>query len=70
MSQSATIVQPTKANIGIFTNPKHDLWISEAEPTVESVQKGSDLKHGEVTVAIKSTGICGYILHTYIVLLP
>ncbi|KAH8167931.1 hypothetical protein CIB48_g305 [Xylaria polymorpha] len=63
MSQSATIVQPTKANIGIFTNPKHDLWISEAEPTVESVQKGSDLKHGEVTVAIKSTGICGSDVH-------
>ncbi|KAI0438027.1 putative sorbitol dehydrogenase [Xylaria telfairii] len=63
MSQSATIVQPTKANIGIFTNPKHDLWISEAEPTVESVQKGGDLKHGEVTIAIKSTGICGSDVH-------
>ncbi|KAI0466634.1 GroES-like protein [Xylaria cf. heliscus] len=63
MSQTATIVQPTKANIGIFTNPKHDLWISEAEPTVESVQKGSDLKQGEVTIAIKSTGICGSDVH-------
>ncbi|KAI8955089.1 GroES-like protein [Xylaria longipes] len=63
MSQTATIVQPTKANIGIFTNPKHDLWISEAEPTVESVQKGGDLKHGEVTIAIKSTGICGSDVH-------
>ncbi|KAI1749679.1 GroES-like protein [Xylaria castorea] len=63
MSQTATVVQPTKANIGIFTNPKHDLWISEAEPTVESVQKGVDLKHGEVTIAIKSTGICGSDVH-------
>ncbi|KAI0860149.1 GroES-like protein [Xylaria cubensis] len=63
MAQTATIVQPTKANIGIFTNPKHDLWISEAEPTVESVQKGVDLKHGEVTIAIKSTGICGSDVH-------
>lgn len=62
MSQTATIVKPTKANIGIFTNPKHDLWISEAEPTVESVQKGDGLKPGEVTIAIKSTGICGYII--------
>ncbi|KAI1309842.1 GroES-like protein [Xylaria venustula] len=63
MSQTATIVKPTKANIGIFTNPKHDLWISEAEPTVESVQKGDDLKPGEVTIAVKSTGICGSDVH-------
>ncbi|KAI3340668.1 GroES-like protein [Ustulina deusta] len=63
MSQTATIVKPTKANIGIFTNPKHDLWISEAEPTVESVQKGDDLKPGEVTISVKSTGICGSDVH-------
>lgn len=49
----------SKANIGVFTNPKHDLWISEATPTLESVQKGEDLKEGQVTVAIRSTGICG-----------
>lgn len=54
-----TIVKPSKANIGVYTNPAHDLWISEATPTVESVQKGEDLQHGEVTVAVKSTGICG-----------
>lgn len=52
-------VKPTKANIGVFTNPAHDLWITETEPTVESVQAGDSLKPGEVTVAVKSTGICG-----------
>lgn len=52
-------VKPSKANIGVYTNPAHDLWISEAGPSVEDVQNGSSLKHGEVTVAIKSTGICG-----------
>lgn len=52
-------VKPSKANIGVYTNPAHDLWINEAEPRVEDVQNGSSLKHGEVTVAIKSTGICG-----------
>lgn len=56
---SSTFVQPTKANIGVFTNPAHDLWIHEASPAVETVQTGETLKHGEVTVAIKSTGICG-----------
>ncbi|KAK5632691.1 hypothetical protein RRF57_008405 [Xylaria bambusicola] len=60
MSETATVVQPTKPNIGIFTNPKHDLWISEAEPTLESVQNADSLKPGEVTIAVKSTGICGY----------
>ncbi|KAI3322729.1 GroES-like protein [Xylariaceae sp. AK1471] len=63
MSQTATIVKPTKANIGIFTNPKHDLWISETEPRVESVQSGDALKPGEVTIGIKSTGICGSDVH-------
>lgn len=52
-------VQQTKPNIGVFTNPNHDLWISEAEPTLESVQKGEGLREGQVTIAIRSTGICG-----------
>lgn len=48
-----------KPNIGVYTNPNHDLWIRDAEPTAESVAAGSDLKPGEVTIAIRSTGICG-----------
>lgn len=52
-------VKPQKSNIGVFTNPKHDLWISEAEPTAEQVGSGEGLQVGEVTVAIRSTGICG-----------
>ena len=64
MSPSATQTLPTmaqssKANIGVYTNPEHHLWVAEAEPSLESVQKGADLKVGEVTVGIKSTGICG-----------
>ena len=51
--------RPTKPNIGVFTNPGHDLWISPVEPSLESVQAGADLKEGEVTIAIRSTGICG-----------
>jgi L-iditol 2-dehydrogenase len=52
----------SKPNIGVYTNPAHDLWINEAEPTLESVQKGGeDLRPGQVTVAIRSTGICGYV---------
>jgi hypothetical protein len=58
----STMVQPSKANIGVYTNPEHHLWVAEAEPSLESVQKGADLKIGEVTVGIKSTGICGYVL--------
>lgn len=51
--------QPTKPNIGVYTDPDHKLWIAEAEPSLETVQKGDSLKAGEVTVGIKSTGICG-----------
>ncbi|GAB0131917.1 L-arabinitol 4-dehydrogenase [Epichloe bromicola] len=52
-----------KPNIGVYTNPNHDLWIRDAEPTAESVAAGSDLKPGEVTIAIRSTGICGSDVH-------
>lgn len=52
-------MKAAKQNIGVFTNPKHDLWISEATPTLESVKSGEELQPGQVTVAIRSTGICG-----------
>lgn len=58
MSSTVTVAA-SKPNIGVFTNPKHDLWVSDARPTLESVQKGEELKKGQVTVAIRSTGICG-----------
>lgn len=56
-----TSIMASKSNIGVYTNPAHDLWINEAEPTLESVQKGDALNPGQVTVAIRSTGICGYV---------
>jgi L-iditol 2-dehydrogenase len=56
---STTMAKPSKANIGVYTNPAHDLWIAEAEPSLESIGKGDSLKPGEVTIGIKSTGICG-----------
>lgn len=54
---------PYKSNIGVYTNPDHKLWIAEAEPSLETVLKGGGLQEGEVTVGIKSTGICGYVVH-------
>ena len=60
---NATSVDISKAqlkpNIGVYTNPAHDLWITEAKPSAEDAKSGADLKHGEVTIAIRSTGICG-----------
>ena len=55
----SAMAKPSKANIGVYTNPDHKLWVAEAEPSLESVEKGDNLKPGEVTVGIKSTGICG-----------
>ena len=49
-----------KPNIGVFTNPDHKLWVGESQPTVETVKEGKELKEGEVTIGIRSTGICGY----------
>ena len=52
----------TKPNVGVFTDPEHKLWVAESGPSLESVKKGESLKEGEVTVGIKSTGICGYLI--------
>ncbi|KAH8790516.1 putative sorbitol dehydrogenase [Hyaloscypha sp. PMI_1271] len=59
----AAMEKPSKANIGVFTNPEHDLWVAEASPSVENIEKGDSLKPGEVTIGIKSTGICGSDVH-------
>ena len=50
-----------KANIGVFTNTNHDLWLADSQPSVADVQSGKGLKPGEVTVEVRSTGICGYV---------
>ncbi|KAK2629155.1 hypothetical protein QTJ16_002258 [Diplocarpon rosae] len=51
-----------KPNIGVYTNPAHELWVADAVPSLESVQKGDTLKEGEVTpgdrVAIEPNIIC------------
>lgn len=60
---TATEVKPTKANIGVYTNPAHELWVADAQPSLEEVEKGGDLKEGEVLLNIKSTGICGSDIH-------
>lgn len=60
---TTTEVKPTKANIGVFTNPEHDLWVAEASPSLDEVNNGGDLKEGEVLLNIKSTGICGSDIH-------
>jgi len=60
MSTSTTSTL-NKANVGVFTNPSHDLWIAESSPTLKEVQQGEALKEGYVTIGIKSTGICGSV---------
>lgn len=57
---TATTIVPSKPNIGVYTNPAHDLWVGDASPSKEEVEQGEALQPGEVTVAVKSTGICGY----------
>lgn len=60
---TTTTVTASKPNIGVYTNPAHDLWVAEAEPSLEVVSKGGDLKEGEVLLNVKSTGICGSDIH-------
>lgn len=51
------------SNIGVYTNPLHDLWVAEATPTLDDVKAGTSLAEGEVFIAVKSTGICGSDVH-------
>jgi L-iditol 2-dehydrogenase len=60
-TNGTVVPAPSKPNIGVYTNPEHKLWIAESEPTLEQVKKGSTLNEGEVTVGVRSTGICGYV---------
>jgi L-iditol 2-dehydrogenase len=57
---SSTVTEAvTKPNIGVYTNPEHKLWVAETKPAQKEAAEGANLKEGEVTLAIKSTGICG-----------
>ena len=58
MSTTATVTE-YKPNIGVYTNPAHELWVADASPTADEVSQGAFLKEGEVSIAVKSTGICG-----------
>lgn len=58
-----TMTEEAKPNIGVFTNPNHDLWVAEASPSLDDVKDGKNLAPGEVYIAVKSTGICGSDVH-------
>ncbi|KAB8238397.1 L-arabinitol 4-dehydrogenase [Aspergillus alliaceus] len=60
MASATVLDQP---NIGVYTNTKHDLWVAESKPTLEEVKSGESLRPGEVTVQVRSTGICGSDVH-------
>ena len=47
------------SNVGMYIDAQHHLWLDETAPTVQDATTGNGLRPGEVTVAIKSTGICG-----------
>ncbi|RAK95746.1 uncharacterized protein BO80DRAFT_469179 [Aspergillus ibericus CBS 121593] len=56
-------MSPQQPNQGVYIDPAHNLYIADAEPTLEQVIDGSSLEEGEVTVAIKYSGICGSDVH-------
>ena len=60
---TTTVDAHTKANVGVYTNPKHQLWVAESGPSLQDVKDGKDLKEGEVYIGVKSTGICGSDVH-------
>lgn len=61
LATPAAMPSATKPNIGVYCNPEHKLWVEESRPSVEEVKSGQALKEGEVTIAIKTTGICGCV---------
>ncbi|KAF4895069.1 L-arabinitol 4-dehydrogenase [Colletotrichum fructicola] len=59
-SSAPTLTLP---NIGIHIDPDHNLWLDKAAPSLEDVKSRASLQAGEVTVAVKTTGICGSDVH-------
>ncbi|CUS12504.1 unnamed protein product [Tuber aestivum] len=62
-AKDGTSAGSLKANIGVFTDPQHNLYIADALPSVEEVWKPESLQPGEAIVRIRSTGICGSDVH-------
>jgi hypothetical protein len=58
---SASLLKDLKPNIGVFTDPEHNLYVDAASPSVEELTAGNALKEGEVVIKIRSTGICGLV---------
>ncbi|KAF8249820.1 sorbitol dehydrogenase [Wilcoxina mikolae CBS 423.85] len=54
---------PLRPNIGVFTDPEHNLYIDATSPSVEELECPTTLKEGEVAITIRSTGICGSDVH-------
>ncbi|KAK9454990.1 chaperonin 10-like protein [Dipodascopsis uninucleata] len=48
-----------KPNVGVFTNPSHDLYIASCSPDSAALEPAP----GEVIVHVKATGICGSDIH-------
>ena len=58
-SENSNLSSELSPNVGVYIDTAHRLWVDDAAPSAEEVASGSSLQDGEVTVAIKSTGICG-----------
>ncbi|KAJ6014712.1 L-arabinitol 4-dehydrogenase [Penicillium herquei] len=61
--ESTNLPSELQPNIGLHIDPAHNIWLYNAFPIVEDIRTGTGLENGEVTVAIKSTGICGSDIH-------
>lgn len=48
-----------KPNVGVGTNSQHDLWIAATDASVEEPRNNDSLEISEVSIVIRSTGICG-----------
>jgi L-iditol 2-dehydrogenase len=59
MVSETSDLAPRLENVGIHIDLEQKLYLSAASPNLEEVLNGSSLKPGEVTISIKSTGICG-----------
>ena len=71
MATPTAMPSTNKPNIGVYCNPEHKLWVEESGPSVEDVKSGSLLAEGEVTIGVKTTGICGYVvLLAYVTITP
>lgn len=65
-TKSLDVYRSLETNVGVFTDPQHNLFVEECSPSLKDLEAADVLKEGEVLIEMKATGICGYVALSFV----